>query len=98
MTVQDRVDQGEDPEDTPMQETLQELFVDFFRTSGMPMSVKAVPAGAYDKSASHVVLWGCGLMALRSVIQGGHNGQTFHHNGGKLHRGSIGNDTCTLGC
>ena len=39
-----------------------------------PMSVMAIPAGAYDKSASNVVpslgyLWGCGFMALRSVVQ-----------------------------
>ena len=50
--VQDRVDRGEDPEDTPMQETLQELFVNFFRTSGLPMSMMIVPAGAYDNTCT----------------------------------------------
>ena len=50
--VQDRVDRGEDPEDTPMQETLQELFVNFPRRSGMPMSMMVVPAGAYDKTCT----------------------------------------------
>ena len=47
--VQDRVEEGEDLDDTPMQETPQELFVDFFRTVGMPMSMIAVPAAPYDK-------------------------------------------------
>ena len=47
--MKDRVVEGEDLDDKPMQETLQELFVDFFRTSAMPMSMIAIPAGTYDK-------------------------------------------------
>ena len=47
--VKGRVGEGEDLDDKPMQETLQELFVDFFRTPAMPMSMIAIPAGTYGK-------------------------------------------------
>ena len=47
--VKDRIDEGEDIHDKPMQETLMELFVDFFRTSAMPISMVAIPMGKYDE-------------------------------------------------
>ena len=65
--VQERVEEGEDPEDTPRQETLQELFVDFFRTSGMPMSMIAIPAGAYDKKCKQLSALFGALVSWRFV-------------------------------
>ena len=47
--VQDQLDNGGDPEDTPLKETLQGHFANFSRASGMPM---VVPAGAYDKTCT----------------------------------------------
>ena len=48
--VQDRVDRGEDPEGKPWQETLQEIFVNFFRTVGLLMSMMVAPTGAHDST------------------------------------------------